>query len=163
MAHLGLPLMHRLPGQGWREAKLPLPCFHCNAHIQTLENGKKMHSLYSTLLLWGVCTSSGLWKWVSFQGSSVSKYWSTPVLKASQFLFCRSRSDITNTPQRPPQYLQLLFSFHGLHSMAHIDFMKTSPICQHPPFAFSSFSSSCIRRQPKTRSRSGFTTSKYNF
>lgn len=59
MAHLGLPLQHRLPRQGWRGEKLLLTHIHRNAHIQTLGNGKKIHSLCSTLLLWGVCTSSG--------------------------------------------------------------------------------------------------------
>lgn len=59
MAHLGLPLKHRLPRQGWRKEKLLLAHIHHNAHIETLGNGKKMRSLCSTLLLWGVSTSSG--------------------------------------------------------------------------------------------------------
>lgn len=51
MAHLGLPLKHRLPRQGWRKEKLLLAHIHHNAHIETLGNGKKMRSLCSTLLL----------------------------------------------------------------------------------------------------------------
>lgn len=58
MAHLGLPLKHRLPGL--REEKLLLSHIHFNAPKKILGNGQKINSLCSTLLLWGVCTSSGL-------------------------------------------------------------------------------------------------------
>lgn len=150
MALLGLPLKHRLPRQGWREV---LSCIHCNAPIKTLGNGKKINSLCSSCSEVFV-QAQGSWNWVPFQGSSVFRYWSPPVLQAAS-CFCGS-SDITDTAQRPPQWLQLLFSVHGLHPMVTMAYMETSPVCQHPSFAFCSLSSSCMRRQPKTSTRSGF-------
>lgn len=90
MALLGLPLKHRLPGQGWREI---LSCIHCNAPIKTLGNGKKINSLCSSCFEVFV-QAQGSWKWVPFQGSSLFRYWSTPVLQAAR-CFCGSMTSPT--------------------------------------------------------------------
>lgn len=121
MAHLGLPLKHRLDKV--REKK---SCFSLVFIVTPPWRPRGMErKLISCAPPW-CCEvfvqAQGSWKWKSFQGSSVLKYWNTPVLKVSQ-LFCGSRSDISNTPLT---FLHGIFSFcsqfpwftsHGLHSL----------------------------------------------
>lgn len=159
MAYLGSPLKHRLPTQGWGGEELLLAHIHRNAHEQTLGNGKKTHSLCSTFLLWAVHTCSGFLKvgatsgYFSFQVLEHFGPQSQPVVFVNKEVKWLIYHNI----------LHGIFSFHSLASMVYIRFMKTSSICLHPFFSFCSLSSSCIKRQPKRSTRSGFTTSKYDF
>lgn len=124
MAYLGSPLKHRLPRQGWRGEKLLLAHIHHNAHKQTLGNGKKMHSLCSTFLLWAVCTCSGLLEIGAISGDFIVQ-----VLK---HISPESQPAISVNKVKWLIYHNILhgiFSFHSLASMVYIHFMKTSSIC----------------------------------
>lgn len=157
MALLGLPLKHRLPRQGWREV---LSCIHCNAPIKTLGNGKKINSLCSSCFE-AFVQAQGSWKWVPFQGSSVFRYWSPPVLQAAS-CFCGS-SDITDTAQRPPTVTSAFAQFpwftshghHGLHGN------KSSVSACFLCFLFPLFI--MYKETAKNKYQVRIYTSKYNF
>lgn len=165
MAHLGLPLKHRLPRQGWRKEKLLLAHIHRNTHIETLGNGKKTRSLCSTLLLWGVCTSSGF-----LEMGAISGEFSFQVLEHSS----PESQSVVSVDQEVTSLIHhnvlhgifsccsqfACFTSHGSHSLHSPHENKSS---MPASFLFCSLSLSWIRRQQKTSTRSGFTTSKYNF
>jgi len=158
-AYLGSPLKHRLPRQGWRGEKLLLAHIHRNAHEQTLGNGQKMHSLCSTFLLWAVHTRSGFLETGAISGDS-------SIHTLEHFSPASQPVVFGNKEVKWPIHhniLHRIFSFHSRDSTVYIHFTKTSSTCLHPFFSFCSFSSSCTRRQPKRSTRSGFTTSKYDF
>ena len=136
MAYLGSPLKHRLPRQGWRGEKLLLAHIHRNAHEQTLGNGKKMHSLCSTFLLWAARTCSGFLQIGAISGDlrfQVLEHFS-PESQAVVFVNKEVKWLIYRN------ILHGIFSFHSLASMVYIDFMKTSSVCLHPFFSFCSLS-----------------------
>lgn len=97
-AYLGSPLKNQLPRQGWRGAKLLLTYIECNAHEQTLGNGKKTRSSCSTFLLWAACTCSGF-----LETGAVSRDFSFHVLEhfspeSQPVVFVNKKSEITNIP-----------------------------------------------------------------
>lgn len=105
---------------------------HHNAHKQTLGNGKKMHSLCSTILLQDVSTYSGFLEIsavlgdFSFQVLEHFSPESQPVVfvnKVVKWLIYRS-------------IFHSIFSFHSLASVVYTHFMKRSSIYLHPFFLF---------------------------